>query len=240
MLQIAICDDNIQELSNIVQLLHLYQAEKSFPCDYAAFSNGFELLFALEKGKRFDLFLLDIIMPGLTGMEIAAEIRAHDKAVPIIFFTSSPDYALQSYTVKAVNYVLKPISKATFFLTLDELLHQMKLEKQEDILVIKSQDGIQKIHLSTLLFVEVVGRYVYYHLISGKVISCLESFATVCDKLSRYPYFLKTHRSYLVNMQYIDIIDTKQITLQTAATIPIAQGKAREIKQHYLTYQMEG
>ncbi len=78
-----------------------------------------------------------------------------------------------------------------------------------------------------------------YHLISGRTIECTESFSTVCNNLLKYGCFLKTHRSYLVNMQYIDTVDNQRVTLQTLDTVPIAQGKAKEIKQQYLNYQME-
>jgi DNA-binding LytR/AlgR family response regulator len=80
---------------------------------------------------------------------------------------------------------------------------------------------------------------VLYHLRSGKVIESTEPFSTVCDKLLKHRCFIKPHRSYLVNMQYVDAIKNNQITLQTLSDIPIAQGKTREIKQQYLNYQME-
>ena len=240
MLRIAVCDDNIDELSNMVQLIDQYRASNNFNCEYAVFPNGFELVSALEKGKRFDIYCLDIIMPGLTGIDVAKEIRVFDKTAPILFFTSSPEFALESYSVKAVNYVLKPISKEKLFFTFDELLEQIKVKKDEDAIIVKSNEGIQKILISNLAFVEVVGRNVRYHLSSGKVVECTEDFSAVCEKLIKYGCFFKPHRSYLVNMQYVNTIENHQITLQTLSSIPVAQGKAREIKQKYLNYQMEG
>lgn len=74
MIQFAVCDDNINELSNIVQLINLYRISKNFSCEYVVFHNGLDLISALEKGKRFDIYFLDIIMPGLTGIDIAKEI----------------------------------------------------------------------------------------------------------------------------------------------------------------------
>jgi DNA-binding LytR/AlgR family response regulator len=65
-------------------------------------------------------------------------------------------------------------------------------------------------------------------------------FSPVCDSLLKYGCFIKPHRSYLVNMQYVDTIENHQITLQTLSAVPVAQGKAKEIKQQYLNYQMEG
>lgn len=240
MLQIAVCDDNVDELSNMIQLLNQYRTSNNLNCDYTVFPNGFDLIAAIEKGKRFDIYCLDIIMPGFMGIDVAKEIRSFDKATPILFLTSSTEFALESYSVKAINYVLKPITKEKFFLTFDEIIEQIKAEKDKDAIIVKSSEGIQKILISNLTYVEVIGRNVLYHLRSGKVIECTESFSSVCDNLMKYGCFVKPHRSYLVNMQYVDTIDNHQITLQTLSTVPIAQGKAREIKQQYLNYQMEG
>ena len=240
MLQIAVCDDNIDELSNMVQLIDLYRTSRHLNCEHAVFPNGFELISALEKGKRFDIYCLDIMMPGFTGIDAAKEIRTFDKTAPILFFTSSPEFALESYSVKAINYVLKPISKEKLFFTFDELLEQIKAKEEEDAVIVKSNEGIQKILFSNLVFAEVIGRNVLYHLRSGKVVECTEPFSSVCDSLLKYGCFIKPHRSYLVNMQYVDTIENHQITLQTLSAVPVAQGKAKEIKQQYLNYQMEG
>ncbi len=240
MLQLAVCDDNIEELSNMVQYVNLYRTTKNINCEYAVFLNGFDLISALEKGKRFDIYCLDIIMPGFTGIDVAKEIRGFDKTAPILFFTSSPEFALESYSVKAINYLLKPISKEKFFFTFDELLDQMKVKKDEDAVIVKSNEGLQKVLISNLVFAEVIGRSVLYHLRSGKVVECTESFSRVCYNLMKYGCFIKPHRSYLVNMQYVDTIENHQITLQTLSSIPIAQGKAKEMKVQYLNYQMVG
>lgn len=240
MLHIAVCDDHIDELSNMVQLIDLYRTSRQLNCEHAEFSNGFELVSALEKGKRFDIYCLDIMMPGFTGIDAAKEIRIFDKTAPILFFTSSPEFALESYSVKAINYVLKPISKEKLFITFDELLEQIKLAKDEDAVIIKSNEGIQKILISNLIFAEVIGRNVLYHLRSGRVIECTQAFSSVCDNLMKYGCFMKPHRSYLVNMQYVGTIENHQITLQTLSSVPVAQGKAKEMKQQYLNYQMEG
>lgn len=240
MLHIAICDDNIDELSNMIQLINLYQTEKNLHCEYTVFSNGFELIAVLEKNRRFDFYCLDVIMPGFMGIDVAKEIRNFDKTAPILFFTSSSEFALESYSVKAVNYVLKPVSKEKLFFTFDEVLEHLHTEKDKDVLIVKSNEGLQKILISNLMCAEVIGRTVLYHLRSGKVIQCSMLFSTLCDSLIRYDCFIKPHRSYLVNMQYIDTIENNRLTLQPYFTVPIAQGKAREMKEKYLAYQMEG
>ena len=118
--------------------------------------------------------------------------------------------------------------------------NKIVVKNEDDMIVVKSNEGIQKILISSLIFAEVIGRNVLYHLSSGKIIECTESFSGVCDRLMEFGCFIKTHRSYIVNMQYVDIIENTQVTLQNHKTVPVAQGKAKEIKQQYLDYQMEG
>jgi DNA-binding LytR/AlgR family response regulator len=240
MIQIAVCDDNMDELSNMTQLINQYRVSKHLNCDYAAFLNGFELVSAIDKGKHFDIYCLDIIMPGFTGIDVAKEIRAFDKNAPILFFTSSSEFALESYSVKAINYIIKPISKEKFFLTFDEILERIKVEENDDAIIVKSNEGIQKILISNLVYAEVIGRNALYHLLSGKVIECKEPFSSVCKNLLKYGRFIQTHRSFIVNMQYMDTIENHQVILQSLSSVPIAQGKALEIKQQYLAYLMKG
>ena len=178
-------------------------------------------------------------MPGFMGIDVAKEIRTFDKIGPIVFLTSSPEYALESYSVKAINYILKPLSKEKIFFAFDDIMEHIKIGNEEDAIIVKSNEGIQKLLIHNLVFAEVIGRIVLYHMLSGKVIECIDSFSSVCANLMKYRQFIKTHRSFIVNMQYVDRIGNNQLTLQTLSTIPVAQGKMKEIKEKYLAYQME-
>ncbi|MBR4981505.1 MAG: response regulator transcription factor [Lachnospiraceae bacterium] len=238
MFRLAVCDDDPQSLSHMISLIEEYRLISPFPLEYAAFHNGMELASALEQGTSFDLYCLDIVMPGFDGIELGREIRNHDKAAPIIYFTSSPEFALDSYSVKAANYILKPITKEKFFFTLNEVLEEIK-HTEEASLTLKDSRGIHKILLSSLVYAEAMGRKVLYHLNSGRVLECSIRFSEVSDTLLKYPYFAKPHRSYIVNMNYINTIENTAITLQTSDSIPIAQGKGKEIKDVYLAFQMK-
>ena len=120
-MKLAICDDDKQELTHILSLLVSYQRQHTIDISIQTFQNSFELACAAPE-ERYDLYLLDIIMPGLNGMELAREIRNFDKAADIIFLTTSPEFAVESYTVKATNYLMKPVSEEKLFHTLDEIL----------------------------------------------------------------------------------------------------------------------
>ena len=238
-LRIAVCDDDQREQDNMTQLLSEYTAEKKLELVWETYASGVELLADLEKGRGYDVYCLDIVMPGLNGIDAAREIRLHDQTAPILFFTTSAQFAVESYAVRARNYILKPVTREKFFAAFDDLLEQLNQWEEEESIVLQSCAGLQKIVLANLVYAEVYGRSVVYHLRSGKQIECLQSFAAVCEVLQQYEYFLKPHRSYLVNLSYIDSMDSSRITLSTGEVVPIAQGRAREVKQQYLAYQMK-
>lgn len=238
MFRLAVCDDEPHSLTQIISLIKEYRLTNPFTFEYADFHNGIELISALEQGKQFDIYCLDIVMPGYNGIELGKEIRKHDKSARIIFLTSSPEFALDSYSVKAENYILKPISKDTLFNTLNDIFEQTRQE-EESFITVKDTQGIQKILLANLVYAEAMGRKVLFHLSSGRTLECSLRFSQACDMLSEYPFFTKPHRSYIVNMNYINIIENTEIILQTSDNIPIAQGKGKEIKDIYLSFQMQ-
>ena len=117
---IAVCDDQIEELEVLTNLLHVWQEEHKTTLRYQAFRNATELLDAAGK-ERFTLYLLDVMMPGTSGMEAAREIRGFDDVAEIVFLTSSPGFAYESYGVRALDYLLKPIRAEMLFPILDRL-----------------------------------------------------------------------------------------------------------------------
>lgn len=236
-IRIAVCDDSRMTLDNIKESLYAYQDMYHMSFTVECFDNGHSLVGAFEK-RSYDICILDIIMPGFSGMDCAREIRQMDRNTKIIFLTSSPEYALESYEVKASDYILKPVRKEILYDVLSDIITQLSIREGPSI-VVRSEQGIQKIILSNLIYVEAMGKKTVYHLFPDRMITCREKFAHVCDNLCQEGCFLQSHRSYLLNMNYIDRISGNDIILSTGDTIPIAQGRAKEIRQIYLSFQME-
>ena len=237
MLKIAVCDDNQEELSHITALLEAYQKERGTSLSYKPFLSSVELASTAQSGG-YSLYLLDAIMPALDGIGLAKEIRSFDKAASIIFLTSSPEFAVESYSVKASNYLLKPVSTELLAASLDELLEEASL-RQEKYVVLRSSIGIRKIRLSQIVYAEAQERRILYHLENGEVLECTGRFSSVCEDLLKNREFFLPHRSFLVNMSYISTIGNTDIQMQTGQIIPLAQRRLVEIKEYYLAYQME-
>ena len=108
MRSIAVLDDEKSYLDSVLALLEEYESERNEHFATERFINPSDFLDKLESGAVYDIYLLDIYMPGITGMSIATELRSRGVKSPIIFLTSSTDHALQAFGVDATHYLLKP------------------------------------------------------------------------------------------------------------------------------------
>ena len=177
MIKIAFCDDDMEVLHQMNELLDRYRVERNEDITYAAFQSPFELLTEIEKGIRPDILFLDVVMPGQNGMDVAKEIRQYDTNMKIIFLTSSPEFAVESYSVGAYFYQLKPIWEESFFRLMDAVLVECE-KKKKNSLILRSKDGITRIDLQQLEYCEVLGRKLLFHLENGAV---LESAGSLDD-----------------------------------------------------------
>lgn len=235
MITVAFCDDDMSVVDELQGLLHQYRTRCRQEIECAAFYSPLELLAEIEKGVRYDILFLDVILPNENGITIAKEIRRHDSVVKIIFLTSSSEFAVQSYTVGAYFYQIKPIWKKIFFRLMDSAVSECQKEQQYS-LILRCKSGITRIDLDRLEYCEVIGRTLLFHMENGMVLEGTGSMDDLCGQLSQYEYFIRPHRSFLINMEYIHRISYRAITMENMAEIPIPHGKCSEIKNRYLEY----
>ena len=235
MIKAAFCDDDIFMINEINALFDRYCAEHDQKIVCTEFHSPLELLTEIEKGTHFDILFLDVIMPGQNGINVAREIRQHDHAVKIIFLTSSSEFAVESYTVNAFFYYVKPIEAESFCRLMDSAISQCEKERQ-DSLILRCKNGITRITLDNLVYCEVIGRTLVFHLQNGINLESTGSLDELSNELAQYGNFLRPHRSFLINMEYIQNITYKAITLENLEKIPIPHGKCSEIKNLYLEY----
>lgn len=183
----------------------------------------------------YDILLLDILMPGINGMQAAHEIRAFDAGVKIVFLTSSPEFAVESYAVKAYDYILKPVSKDKLFSILDAVMAEE--QKSLEGLTVKTQLGMARILFSRLAFVEIMNKKLYFHLADGGVQEVTASLAAFEEELLARAEFVKVHRSYIVNLWQVGELGSKELITHAGKTVPISRllyGKVREAYMKHL------
>jgi len=231
MLKIAICDDDqifLQQLHT--QLVSWMNSNE--PSQIICFHDGDSLIHAHTRDP-FDIIFLDILMPMLNGIETAGELRSLDKNVKIVFLTSSPEFAVDSYTVKASNYLLKPLNKDKLLFCLNELL--MEIRASSAHLLVKGINATHRISLENIEFLEAQNKHVMFSLADGQTIFSTEPLYVYEKQLLISDGFFRCHRSYIVNIYLIHTYTSKEITMCSGLHIPISRSCQKEFEEAYFS-----
>lgn len=243
MFHIAICDDSRQEMEVILALLSMYQAERpGCMLQTHSFDAGAELLGKIKTGQSFDLFLLDILMPGLSGIELARELRSQDDNVPLVFLTSTPEYALDAFNVQASHYILKPMKADSLFPVLDKIVFARN-KMQDNFILVSTPDSTVKISFSSIICVESMYHKMLFYLTDGsKLVSknIRTPFAEAVAPLIADKRFLYAHKSYVLNMEQVKEITGNSFVMKDSTIVPVPRYKFAVAKNTYLDYISRG
>ena len=230
MIRVAVCDDSPEFLQRAVNMVERWSEQSGTPAEIYRFDNG-DALLAKNAITHMDIIFLDIIMPLQSGIDTAKELRQSDNAVKIIFLTSSPEFALDSYEVKAQGYLLKPVTYEKVKETLDECSHSFDEEPKN--IVLKTAFGYQKLYFHDIEYLEAQNKRVVFYLRTGKTVEAAESLHSLEERLSINDGFFKCHRSYLVYIPNVDNFSMTDITTKSGRSIPIARGYSKAFKDAY-------
>lgn len=236
MLKIALCDDDINYLKSTAKLLETWSRESDFPMELDCFDNGDDLLSKHEAGP-YDIIFLDIVMPLLSGMDTAKELRNLDKSVKIIFLTSSPEFALNAYSVRALDYILKPVPYEKLKEVLKECMDL--LHKEPAHVTLKTAGGYQKIYLHDIEYLEAQNKRVLFYLVDGDSLEVLQSLHSFEKELPDSTGFFKCHRSYLVNLKNVRHFTNIELTTKSGRQIPIARGFGKPFQDAYFALMFQ-
>ena len=228
---IAVCDDQIEELEKLTGLLEAWRTDRKANVRYQTFRSAAELLDAAQR-EGFTLYLLDVLMPGMSGMEAAREIRAFDAAAEVVFLTTSPGFAYESYGVRALEYLLKPISGKLLFPVLDKL--SLREQRPQDGLTLKAGATLVRVPFSQLAYVEVSGKHLYFNLTDGQVREVVGSLKDYEPLLLARPEFMRIHRSYIVNMLQIDELSPAGVHTFSGANLPASRLLYPQLQKDYM------
>lgn len=229
-IRIAICDDSSDDLSNLINILH---ADASILLttytDPASFLKEWQ-------PNKFDLVLLDVIMPGTSGLDIAREIRKSDDDTIICFISSSAEYAVDGYEVNAIRYLLKPPTPQKVKAVLDLARRKLKEKSKTTISIVSNREKIQ-LNTDDILYIEVQNRVCVFHTIHGiyTTYSKIDSFEAILPS----PPFCRCHRSFIVNFEYVSDMQ-EDFILTDGSKVYIRKTNRNDITLAYHKHIMTG
>lgn len=242
MIQIAICDDQSEELEHTYSMAKTYHNQHpELNISFSKFQSGNDLLESLHARKHYDIYLLDILMPKINGIETGTAIRRSDDNAFIIYLTSSPDFALQSYQVDARGYLLKPLEEKDLFAVLDKVISKLDAEDQRRLIFPTPGGGIESIPYSHLLYLEYYQHRLLAHTIEQKTVESIyyrESFQELTSSLTD-SRFVKISSSIIVNMQHIRNVTSREIRLSNGECLNISRIYITEARKIFMDYLLE-
>lgn len=231
-MKIAIIEDSPKEEQQLVEYLQTYNQLQHLEMDIDHFEDG-ESFLQSDYGE-YDIIFIDIYLTGINGLEIAKVIRQKDAEKILIFTTTSKDHAVESYRVKAFDYLLKPYQYELLVEVMERCLKQLNAKSK----YIQVKEGrIQvKVLLKDIIYTDYNNHYIQIHTIE-RMIKSYMPFDQFAPMLLCYPSFLNCYRNCIINMDKVSKMDTTDFLMDNQERIPIARAKRAEIRQQYADYQ---
>lgn len=240
MLKIAICDDRKEDRDRMYQCVQQFCQERLLQAEIKVFEHPDELLCACEK-LRPHIFILDIVMPMVNGIEAARELRWNQPDAQIIFATSEESFALESFDVHPINYILKPVDKAKLFETLELALKHLHI-KDEKTVAVKVKGGYRTLCMEDVMYVDYRNHVVSYHLLSGETVSTSTlriGFAEYLNQIHSEKEFVLCHESIAVNIKAVDKLTKTEITVRNREVLPVSKSRYAKVAEAYMDYRFD-
>lgn len=232
MIKIAICEDERMQQELLKEYLDKLLLEIDYNYEIQIFNSGEDLF--NNYPKDIDIFLLDIQMDKLNGMDVARQIRDIDNQnVEIIFITSIVDYIQEGYEVRAYRYILKPIKFDDLKKHIVSCIYTI-MKNKESNLIISSKGELYKINVSDITYIEIQKKDMIIHTIN-KDYDVKMSMENVDKKLKEYSFF-RCHKSFLVNLNYIEKIRQYVAILENDEEVPVSRHRFKDFKVKFLSH----
>ncbi|MEY8233341.1 LytTR family DNA-binding domain-containing protein [Oscillospiraceae bacterium 50-16] len=233
-LQIAVCDDDSIDRQQAADLTREIMVAEGLACDLSGYESATALLTAIQDGAQFHILLLDVMMDGLDGMELAAALRKLGDSTAIIFISSNREMALRGYEVSAARYLAKPLREDQLR---EALLYCYKTFCEKKEILLPTEKGQSKLAPSDIIYVESWERGSRLQLTSGPI----ETSVRISELASMLPErsFTLCHRTILVNLAFVKHLRSYEIELADGRTLPVSKHRVFDLKKRLLGY-MQG
>lgn len=227
----AIVDDMATECEILRSLLKQYETERHQTMQIKEFYSGRELLEDYIPGN-YDVIFMDIFLNNESGVDCALKLRQLDEKVNLIFLTTSSEFGVKSYDVRAADYVIKPA-------TLEKLTRALgycKITETRDhyAITVTTRNQPLKITLDRILYADYRNRSAHIHL-QDCLVPVSGSFSELSDQLTAYPQFMSCFKGIVVNLKEIRELGGDYLILKNGEQLPVSRRLQRQVQQQRLS-----
>lgn len=240
MIKLAICDDEEKELNSTKEMCNQCLLQhKEWDVKISVFTSAQELLNDADSKEMFDIVLLDIYMPGMTGIELAKTIREINGECQIVFLTTSNAHAVEAFSLHAAHYLVKPYTIQQLNDALTKAVTEAdKINKA--YITMKVPGGVAKIYFKNFLYSETERHLQSIHLTDGKYIQVRNTSTELFEMLNKDKRFFKCGSTYIINLELVEEITAQSVLFENGDKIPTQRRQYKELLEQYTRFSLEG
>ncbi len=229
MIKVVICEDNINELTSVYNFTKEIFDTLNIQYAISKFTDGNSLL---KSSDNFHIYLLDIQLGNLSGIDIARKIQSNNENSIIIFITALKDYIFDAFDLRAFNYILKPINKNRY----RKILYSaVKSLQNEDKFILAKYNGYSsKILLNDIIYIESFKRKIKVHTLCN-IFEYYYKLSDIEKELSNEGFF-RCHKSYIVNLKFVQSYNNTSIILKNGEEIFLSKHKYLDFSKNFMYY----
>ncbi|MFI3177374.1 MAG: LytTR family DNA-binding domain-containing protein [Eubacteriales bacterium] len=243
MLQIGICDDVQKEVIATEELCQQYCQERSIEYECIFFTSGEEVIQYCGNiyNERIDVLFLDIEMGGISGIDLMEKVLNENKIWRIVYVSSHLESVLDSFSIKTMGFIQKPIIKDKVY----DMLGKVMGDLEENIIVAMREEGkvMGPIYLDEVAYLQAQGSYTYIYYYSAKDGTCSSVISTKklgeLEQILQSKSLLRVHKSYLVNLANVVHMKNGVFLKNVECIIPIGRKYQEMTKKSYISYGRE-
>lgn len=232
MYEIAICDDDGAFVSDFQALLAEVMTDRCADYRLTRFSDPAELLHAINGGDSFGLVFMDILFGVEKGVRCARMLRARDREFELVFVTTNPEYAVECFSAFPLSFLLKPVVRGKLADVIDRFLEK----RQPRVLCLSTTRGTLRMPVTDVLYFEIYGHTIVIHLSDGSSKSWTGSLKELEDSLPQN-FFVRSHRSYLVNLEHVAEFERCWIRLSSGDTVPVSKSAHSKVQSSLIEFE---
>lgn len=228
---VAICDDETKETEHIRSLINKYDMEYEVSFHIDIYNSSREFTEIYKTAGQYDIIFLDVEMPGISGLDVARNIRhLPDSLVKIIFISNYPEYMQDSFDVQAFNYLTKPLTYPSFSKLISKLIDQIT-SGRDNIIILETEHSFITLPIKDIIYIKTINNSngMLQYITVDNTFICKGLLSDEEKKLKIHS-FISPHRGILVNLLHIHFVKSRDLVLDNGESLPISRRQEKYVK----------